>query len=417
MRSEDFRRPTTPGRLEPTRFLERRFGQKGPEVHPVVGVGYVPDDLPAGVTKTGIAAGIQDNLLAAEGNLCLLEGRARNILNPGMLIGAFAHKEAVHSSAIENTFASEKQLVLFDADPTAVEPSRQPEVREVNNYLRALRHGFDAREPVCLRLMREMHAILMEGVTRTAGVPGQFRKAQNAIGNPSAPFKDAKFVPPPPEFVDPCLNRLEAFIHARDDLPLLVRIALVHYQFETIHPFDDGNGRLGRLLVSLQLCKHGRLSAPLLYISGFFDRHRQDYTELLYRVSSEGCWTEWINFFLSAVATQARDAFLRVEKMEALRADFHARVRRKRASGMLPKIVDSLFDRPAFTVAQVAKLTGMGAASANRLVRQLEESGIITEATGRKHSRVFMAEPVLDVMTEILSHEPEPQPPAPSARA
>lgn len=405
MREEDFRTPATPGRLETTRFNERRFGPKGAELHPVVGFGYVPDDLPAGVTKASTAADIQDNLLAAESNLGLLEGRARKILNPGLLIGPFARKEAVHSSAIENTFASEKQLALFDIDPTTVEASQAPQVMEVANYLKALRHGYDSSLPICLRLIREMHGHLLGGVRRRAGTPGEFRTTQNAIGNEAAPFKDAKFVPPPPEFVEGCMSRLEAFINADSDLPMLVRVALAHYQFECIHPFDDGNGRIGRLLVSLQLCKSGRLSAPLLYVSGFFDAHKEEYTRLLYRVSSEGCWNEWINFFLSAIATQAKDAFLRVEKLEALRDEYHVKVRRKRASAMLPTVVDELFRHPALTVAGVAQRTGMGPPSAGRLVRQLEELGILTESTGRKHSRVFTAEGILDVMMAVLTEE------------
>jgi len=413
MRYDDFRKGATPGRLEPTTFMERRYGETGQELREVSGYGYVPDDLPAGITKALVAAEVQDLLLAAERNLSQLEGLAQFIDNPGLLMGPFAQKEARHSSAIENTFASEQQLALFDLDPTAVEASRRPDVQEVNNYLRALRFGFQSEKPIGLNLVREMHRILLTGATRVTGRPGEFRTTQNAIGDPTAPFADAKFVPPPPSHVMECFSALEKYIHAESDLPRLVRFAIIHYQFECIHPFDDGNGRLGRLLIALQLCKQAQLSLPLVYISGFLERHRDDYYALLYRVSADGAWLTWIRFFLSGVATQAEDTLERAKRLLALRTEYQERVRRKRASAMLPAVVDELFARPAITVAHVAKIANMKANSAGKLVKQLVEHGIVREVTGRERHRVYLAEGILALTVMPLDDETRsrPQPP------
>lgn len=397
-----FQHGGAPGRLEPTTFNERAYGKRGLEYREVHGFGYVPNDLPAGITAKAIAADIQDVLLAAERNLSFLEGLACNLDNPTLLMGPFAQREAKHSSAIENTFASAEQLALFDMDPSAIEAPDRPEVHEVNNYVKALRHGFDADEPICLRLMREMHAILLTGVSRAVGRPGEFRTSQNAIGDQTAPFEDAKFVPPPPRYLDPCLSALEKFIHAKSDLPRLVRIAMVHYQFECIHPFDDGNGRLGRLLIALQLCSQAQLSLPLVYISSFFEQHRDDYYRLLYRVSAEGAWVDWIKFFLSAIATQAEDALKRARKLIALRNEYQDRVRQKRASAMLPKIVDELFVSPAITVAKVSRIAEMQPSSAGKLIGQLQKHGILREATGRSHYRVFIAGDIIRTTNEVL---------------
>ncbi len=402
MKYSDFKQPLTPGRLEPTVFMERGFGERGRDSRKVSGFGYVPFDLPAGVLSKDIAHDVQDVLLAAERNLSMLEGLACNLDNPTLLMGPFTQREAKHSSAIENTFASAHQLALFEMDPNAIEPDSRSEVREVNNYVRALRYGFEAREPICLRLIRDMHRILLDGVTRTAGQPGEFRTTQNAIGDPTAPFENAKFVPPPPRFLPGCLDSLERYIHDRSDLPPLVRFALVHYQFESIHPFDDGNGRLGRLLIALQLSKQAQLSLPLVYISSFLEQHRDDYYRLLYRVSAEGAWVDWIRFFLSAISTQAHDALLRARKLIALRNDYQRQVQVKRASAMLPRIVDELFVNPAITVARVCEVTGMHPPSAGKLVRVLEQKGIVKEATGRNINRVFIAEEIVDVTNRTL---------------
>lgn len=418
MHQADFRKPSSPGRLEPTEFIEPQLGTARPRR--VQGLGYVPLDLPAGLTKAAILLPIHDRLLAAEQSLSELRGFARRLQNPGLLIGPLARREARKSSAIENTFASEQQLALFEIDASAVSEERRPEVRDVSNYLAALRHGCVDKRPICLNLIKEMHARLLEGSTRTAGRPGEFRRTQNAIGSPGASFEAAKFVPPPPAHLDACLRHLEAYINGRDDMPRLVRFALTHYQFECIHPFDDGNGRLGRLIVALQLCKQGPLSSPLVYISGFLEKNRERYYDLLYRVSSDGAWLEWLEFFLVGVDVQARDALTRAQSLDDLRTSYHQKVQQKRRSAMLPKLVDALFDRPAIAIADAARIAGMTPAGASRLIDQLVEDGIIAEATGRRHSRIFVADEILAIADRDLETEPsrsvgDPQaPPGPA---
>ncbi len=416
MNEQDFGHPGAPGRLEPTAFQEQVITASGAlRFREVTGSGYVPNPLPAGLTKKEVVAEVYDHLVGAERSLSRLEGMAGRLENPGLLIGPFASKEARHSSAIENTFASDEQLALFGVDESTVDPTRRPEVLEVRNYLRALQHGFADPRPICLNLIKEMHAILLDGSTRTAGRQGEFRTTQNAIGDPESSFRSAKFVPPPPRFLDGLLQGLELFINDnKSDLPRLVRFALTHYQFECIHPFDDGNGRLGRLIIALQLCKQGQLPLPLVYVSGFLESHREQYYRLLYSVSAEGTWHEWIRFFLAAVTSQCDDARKRAELLDHLRSDYHSRVMKKRASAMLPKVIDTLFtEYPAITVARVAEIAGMRQPSAGNLVRKLLDAGILREATGRKHYRVFLADGVMAAMNVDLgvpeSAEPPPQ--------
>ncbi|MBK8178534.1 MAG: Fic family protein [Planctomycetes bacterium] len=280
MQASDFSKPTTPGRLEKTHFRERLPETLGiPRL--VEGWGYVPHDLPAGLDPASVVSRVFPQLLAAQAAVSMLEGVARNQRNPLMLLGPFARTEAKHSSAIENTFASDEQLALFDMDDTAVDASRRPDVGDVHNYLEALRHGWLSEKPIGVNLIRDMHRVLLANSTRIEGRPGEFRTSQNAIGNRSAPFSQAKFVPPPPQFVDACWNSLEKYIHADDDMPPLIKVALVHYQFECIHPFDDGNGRVGRLLAALQLAQKCNMRLPIVYVSRFFDKHRELYYDLL----------------------------------------------------------------------------------------------------------------------------------------
>lgn len=393
----------SPGRLEPTIFAERN-SPTGP-AKTVKGVGFVPDPLPAGLRPEDLLVPVYDVLIRAERNLSQLEGFARRLKNPGMLMGPFAHKEARHSSAIENTFASGEQLALFDLDDSTVEPGRQPEVREVRNYLAALRRGYDDERPICLNLLKDMHATLMEGATRVAGRPGHFRTTQNAIGQVGRPFRQARFVPPPPEYVPECLDALERYINLPDELPRLVRFALVHYQFECIHPFDDGNGRLGRLLIALQLCKEGQLGLPIVYVSGFLEEHRQEYYDLLLNVSRNGEWIAWTRFFLEAIASQSHDALLRAERLDQLHDKYCQMVQQKRASVMLPRLIDELFQNPAITIKKAAEYADMRPASAGQLVSKLEELGILVEATGRKTSRVYLAPEIIEVMNLDLDSE------------
>lgn len=394
MRPEEFS-VNSPGRLEKASFREVRPGGTYKETH---GWAFVPNPLPPDIERATIILDAHDHLIRAERALSLLEGVASQIENPALLTNTLMQREARLSSAIENTFASAQEMALFELDPLSLKDRNPDEVREVNNYFRALQHGFHSKLPICQRLVLEMHEILLSGLVRKAGNVGKFRNTQNAIGRAGASFDSAKFVPPPPQFVQSSLANWEKYVNTESPIPRLIRFAIAHYQFETIHPFDDGNGRIGRLLISLQLADQAQLSKPFVYVSGYFEKNRSDYYDLLNEVSTKGNWTRWILFFLEAVATQADDTATRATQLTKLRESFHARVREKRASALLPRVVDELFWYPALTVARVKELTGLTPAPAGALVQRLVQKKILIEATGRRSHRVFVAPEILQII-------------------
>jgi Fic family protein len=387
---------SSPGRLEPTVFTERFPTEQGWEARQVNGVGYVPHDLPPDIDLGGWLADLYPGIVAAERELSLLEGTARRLHNPHLLTGVFAQREAILSSAIEDTFASAEELALLDLSPADLDD--RDSAQEVANYVRALNHGLTSKLPICLRLIRELHEVLLQDVGRQGIQPGQFRKTQNAIGA-SRSFADAKFVPPPPAFVPPLLDNLESYLNQKDgQFPRLVRFALTHYQFETIHPFLDGNGRVGRLLITLLLCEQGQLTKPLVYVSGFFERRRSEYYERLLRVSTHGEWVPWIEFFLEAVATQARDAVERADRLLDLQAEMKAAVQEKKASSLLPVMIDALFQNPYVTAQRVQQTCDCSTQTAWNLIRKLEKKNILREITQRGRNKVYEARRVTDLI-------------------
>lgn len=239
----------------------------------------------------------------------------------------------------------------------------------------------------------------MDGIDRAAGRRGEFRTTQNAIGSDGETFESARFVPPPPRFLDGLLRNWERYVNSDSDpLPRLMRFAVAHYQFECIHPFDDGNGRVGRLLIALQLCQRAQLTQPLAYVSGHFERNRARYYELLFGVSTRDDWTSWIEFFLEAVAEQAEDAGRRCISLADLQTQYHDLVRRPRASTLLPSVIDILFESPAINAAFICTRLGVTTPTALSLIRNLEDTEILTEVTGRKSGRVFVAQGILQVV-------------------
>lgn len=400
MRESDFS-ANAPGRLEPTTFRETFWKDGVRESKDVPGLGFVPDPLPpAGLTRTQVLDATYEVLVAAERELSRLGGVADqdHLPNPYLLIGPLVQREARLSSAIENTFASAEQIALFDVDPSAVEGDRD-DVREVHNYVRALHHALSVtRLPLCTRLITDLHAILLDGVSRPGVRPGKFRTEQNAIGKSNS-FADARFVPPPPRFLDELLRDFELYANTKDDgLPRLVRFAILHYQFETIHPFADGNGRLGRLLIPMQVCQTGQLAQPYLYISGYFEKHRDQYCDLLYRVSTQGEWLAWISFFLEAVATQADDAYQRSKKLIALQRRYRNEIASKRRSNVDAAILEHLFASPSITIGKASEIAGVTQPAAGAAIRHLEDSGVLVEVTGREKSRVYVAREIIDII-------------------
>lgn len=348
---------------------------------------FVPRPLPPELPWT---PSIVSLLSRADRALGELSGIGRALPNPHLLILPFARREAVLSSRIEGTQASLADLYAFEAVPRAEETG---DVREVFNYVRALEFGLSRLKdlPVSLRLIREIHERLMRGVRGEHSTPGEFRRSQNWIGAPGCLLNDATYVPPPLEEMRACLDALEHFLHAEHDIPPLVQLALTHYQFEAIHPFLDGNGRVGRLIIVMLLCLWKLLSQPLLYLSAYFEANRQTYYELLLSVSQRGTWKEWVLFFLEGVESQARDAVRRSHRLQDLRREYRTRFQATQSSARLLQVVDLLFGAPILTVNQVKDEIGVSFPSANRYIGQLEEAGIVDEITGQARNRLYRA--------------------------
>jgi Fic family protein len=361
---------------------------------------FVPGPLPPRIEWDDALVSIMSEADIALGTL---SGLGETLPNPHLLIYPFIRREAVLSSRIEGTQSSLSDLLLFEA--TQVE--KRGDVREVQNYVRAMEYGLKRLNemPLSLRFIRELHGVLMEGVRGGHATPGEFRRSQNWIGSAGATLNEATYVPPPVMEMQECLGQLEKFLHSETRLPPLIEAALVHYQFETIHPFLDGNGRIGRLLVTLLLCQRNVLSKPMLYLSAFFEQHRKDYYDLLLKVSSSGAWREWIEFFLKAVAVQSEDSVSRSRRLQELQHSYMQLARDQRMSPTAMQLVDLLLMKPVVstkTVQESLKITYPGAQKA---IKALQEVGILTEVTGRKRDKAYAANDVLKALDGETSPE------------
>jgi Fic family protein len=239
----------------------------------------------------------------------------------------------------------------------------------------------------------------MQGVRGGHATPGEFRRSQNWIGRPGGTLIDAEYVPPPPEEMWPALDAFEKYLHSDDVQPRLVRLAFIHQQFEAIHPFLDGNGRIGRLLISLLLVEWGLLPLPLLYLSAYFERERQAYYELLWAVNACGDWRAWVLFFLRGVAEQAQDAGARAKRLQDLQAEWRTRIAQERAPALTLSLIDELFRSPMVTIPQVAKLLNVTYHSAQRHVDRLLNEGVLVQVSDQPSGRVFSARAILEITT------------------
>ena len=359
---------------------------------------FVPNPLPPALSWTPELVTL---LSEADRALGELAGLGRSLPNPHLLIHPLVRREAVLSSRIEGTQASLSDLYAYEAAqlPLFEPPS---DVREVYNYVQALEYGLERLKtlPLSLRLVREIHALLMKEVRGGHQTPGEFRRSQNWVGPAGCTLNEATFVPPPPAEMHKALDDFERFLYAPSQLPPLVRLGLIHYQFETIHPFLDGNGRIGRLLITLLLCVWDLMPEPLLYMSAYFEAYRQTYYDLLLAVSKNGAWHDWLIFFLRGVAVQARDGVIRSERLQDLREQYRQQVQVKRAAARLLQAVDLLFARPVVTVRDVGTALGVNFSTAQRYVNQLEEAGLLREITGQPRNRVYRADEILRMLEE-----------------
>jgi Fic family protein len=327
-----------------------------------------------------------------------LAGEGGRLPNPHILMRPFIRREAVLSSKIEGTQATLGELLAAEAG-VAVE--RSPEdLREVGNYVVALEHGIARLKelPLCVRIIRELHEKLMTGVHGQQAMPGRFRKIQNWIGRPGSTPATASFVPPPPDEVEPCLAAWEKFLH-ESELPPLVTIALAHYQFEAIHPFLDGNGRVGRLLITLFLIERQILPTPLLYLSAFFEAARRDYYDGLRGISERGEWNEWLEYFLQGVARMSEDALSRASRINKKLADWQKKVAGDSTNAPL-RIVELLAANPFITVKGAAEKLDVAFTTAQRAIEKLERLEIVKQKGNAKRDRVYCAQALLDILEE-----------------
>lgn len=339
------------------------------------------------------------NLSQADAALSELSGAGRLLPNPHLLIAPWMTREAVLSSRIEGTRASISDLLIDEVGGERVGAKPPEDLVEVQNYIVALEHGIKRlpKLPLSLRLVREVHEKLMKDVRGGQATPGEFRRSQNWIGAAGSTPATAAYVPPPVAQMHECLRDWEKFLHQRGTMPDLVQCALMHEQFEAIHPFLDGNGRVGRLLITLFLMERGRLSQPLLYLSDYIDRHRKDYYELLQRVRTHADWISWIRYFVEGVRETSTDAVKRTSRVNTLREEF-----RKRLADNLRALalVDQLLTNPYLTITRAAEALKVSFPTAQKLIDLLVKREVIQRQGERRWAKLYVCRPVLEAIEQ-----------------
>lgn len=362
---------------------------------------FIPEVLPP--PDLELKGAVTASLSRADLALGRLDGAVETLPHPELFTAMYVRREAVLSSQIEGTQASLDDLVAAEARLRGDKPLG--DVNEVINYTAALNFGIArlAELPLSGRLLREIHEILMTGVRGGHATPGAFRTTQNWIGAAGATLSDAVFVPPPPETVADQIGALENFLHQPTELPLLVQVGLAHAQFETIHPFVDGNGRLGRLLITFLLCERSVLSKPVLYVSLTLKKRRQEYYERLQAVRDHGAWEDWLVFFLDCVAEAALDAARLAKNILSLREAHRDSIVNEMGAraGKAIRLLERLYRDPYIEVNEAVTMLGVSYANANTIVWDMERIGILREATGQQRNRIFVYEDYIALFREL----------------
>ena len=356
---------------------------------------FVPAPLPPKFDWTAKLIGALSDADRLVGRLAGEGGRLPNF---HILIRPFVRREAVLSSKIEGTQATLGELLAAEAGAAV---DRSPEdLQEVGNYVVALEHGISRLKklPLCVRLTRELHEKLMTGVRGHNAAPGRFRTIQNWIGKPGSTIATASYIPPPPGEVEPCLAAWQKFLH-ESTLPPLVTIALAHYQFEAVHPFLDGNGRVGRLLITLFLIERQILPTPLLYLSAFFEASRRDYYDSLRGVSETGAWNDWLEYFLLGIARMSEDALNRATRINQLLGQWQRKVSGESSNKPL-RVVELLGANPFITTKGTAEMLEIAFTTAQRTIERLERAGIVQQVGEAKRGRVYCANALLHILEE-----------------
>lgn len=362
---------------------------------------FIPARLPPD-PPVRLEGRLQAMLSKADLALGRLAGSIETLPNPDLFVLMYVRKEAVLSSQIEGTQSSLQDLLAAEAQ--VFDPEQPRDVGEVLNYVAAMNHGLErlASLPVSVRLIREIHAKLLAGVRGSHLRPGELRSSQNWIGPAGCTLNEASFVPPPPSEVPEALGALESFLHTDNTLPLLIEIGLAHAQFETIHPFLDGNGRVGRLLITFLLCEKHVLDKPVLYLSHYFKRHRQNYYDHLQAVRDKGAFEDWLEFFLTGVLEVSLEASTTARRILALREQHRDLIasRLGRAAGNGHRTLEHLFAHPIVSVNEVRQLIGTTYPAANQLVERLTDIGVLVEVTGQTRNRRYRYDPYIKLFAD-----------------
>ena len=383
MRQEDFQ-PNAPGQI-----IQSTLGYWT----------FLPTPLPPSLNYNTRLVSL---LSEADRALGELAGAGRMLPNPHLLIRPFLRREAVLSSRIEGTITQLDELFLFEAEPDHL--SHPSDAAEVRNYVIALEHGLSAvraDNPFNLQLLREVHRVLLSGVRGAEKRPGEIRDRGVRIGG--ATLEDARFVPPCHTALRPLLDDFVQFLREERSLPIVVQLALMHYQFETIHPFNDGNGRVGRLLITLMLCERRVLPQPLLYLSAFFEKNRQEYYDRLLDVSRRSAWEEWIEFFARGVAEQSQDAIIRTSRLLDLSQQYRKEVAGEVKTAAALLLVDELFSSPYITINRACEAINVPFKTASTIVSKLEKMGILREITGQQRYRVYRADRIFELLEQPIA--------------
>jgi Fic family protein len=381
--------------MNPADFKAPKVGKLVPTIQ---GVAFVPAPLPPDLLDL---APLVPSVARATHALGELSGIGRTLQNPYLLIRPFMRREAVASSKIEGTVTTLTELFLFEVDQE--KGGATTDTREVLNYVRALEHALSRLDklPISSRLIKEAHKILMRNVEKHRGaaiIPGEYRTDQNWIG--ARLIENARYVPPPPNEAIEAMSDLEKYINKLDDsLPTLIHLALIHYQFEAIHPFPDGNGRVGRLLIPLILCERKEISQPLLYLSTYFEKHYDEYIDNLLAVSQFGLWGRWIEFFLSGVEEACKDAITRAQTLLDLQQTYRQKIQRARSSALLGRLIDSLFEHPAISVPYTAEKLEISYNAAKHNIEVLIEHQILRPSSADTRPKYFVASEIVSVMS------------------
>lgn len=380
--------------MDPTQFKGSPSGTLIPTIQGQMA--FMPSPLPPAIDLTAIIGRLSSALLT----LGALNASARSLDNPYVVIRPLQRLEARLSSAMEGTYTTADALALAEADSGT---DIDDDTREVRNYIRAFDYGRETLQelPVSNRLIKGIHAQLLSSLGKGRGGgskrPGEYKDQQNFIGGRTRNIADARFVPPPPHETETAMSDLERYLNRDvDHVPALIDAALMHYQFETIHPFGDGNGRVGRILIPLYLIQRSVLESPILFVSPAVEGRKDEYVDRMLAVSREGLWSDWINFFLEVIEISARSTIETISRLEALRADFRDRIAKSGGSARYATVADALFASPVTTIPQVASLTGVSYPAAQNAVRRLVDLQILTEVDGTSQPKRYISWPVLD---------------------